>query len=174
MNLKHKLVLVILIFFNITNLYATEKFVYVDMEFLVNSSEAGKDISSKISKMHKKELEELKKIEEELKKGETDIINKKNVISNEEFEKKLSELRKKASDYQKQRNNNTKSLSEKRIKATNELLNLIQPILTEFASENSISIIFQKKAIVIGKTESDITNQILKILNEKHKEIVLN
>ena len=167
MNLKHKLILFILIFFNITNLYATEKFVYVDMEFLVNSSEAGKDISSKISKMHKKELEELKK-------GETDIINKKNVISNEEFEKKLSELRKKASDYQKQRNNNTKSLSEKRIKATNELLNLIQPILTEFANQNSISIIFQKKAIVIGKTDSDITNQILKILNEKHKEIVLN
>ena len=65
MKLKHKLILIILIFFNITNLYATEKFVYVDMEFLVNSSEAGKNITSKISKMHKKELEELKKIEEE-------------------------------------------------------------------------------------------------------------
>jgi len=86
----------------------------------------------------------------------------------------LNELRNKAKSFQKQRNNNTKSISEKRIKATNKLLNLIEPILTEFANKNSISIIFQKKSIVIGKTESDITDQILKILNEKYKKIKLN
>tara|TARA_B110000003_G_scaffold267979_1_gene296868 strand:- start:109 stop:573 length:465 start_codon:yes stop_codon:yes gene_type:complete len=122
----------------------------------------------------KKKIDELKKIEDELKKGEAEIINQKNVISEEEFDKKLSELRKKANEYQKERNNSTKSISEKRIKATKELLSLIQPILTQFANDNSISIIIQKKAIVIGKSESDITNQILKILNTKHKKINLN
>ena len=96
------------------------------------------------------------------------------MISKEEFDKKISELRIKARDYQKQRNINAKSLSEKRTKATDNLLSIIQPILTEFANKNSIAIIFQKKSIVIGKVELDITNKILEILNKKHKKIDLN
>jgi outer membrane protein len=174
MNIFNKIFLVIFFFFNLTLLNANANYVYVDMDLLVNSSDAGKYISSEISKIHKKKIELLKKIEEELKKGETEVINQKNVISKEEFDKKLSELRIKAQDYQKQRNNNAKSLSQKRIKATDNLLNIIQPILTEFANVNSISIIFQKKGIVMGKTDLDITNQILDILNKKHKKIDLN
>ena len=166
-----RIILFLLFFFNLSLLSATDKYVYVDMEFLVNSSIAGKEMNTQLTKMHKIKLDELKKIENELKEGETKIVNQKNVISKEEFDKKLSELRKKAKNYQKQRNDNTKSLSQKRIKATNLLLNLIEPILTDFANANSISIIFQKKSIVIGKTESDITNQILEILDKKHKKI---
>ena len=58
--------------------------------------------------------------------------------------------------------------------ATSQLINFLQPILSEYANNNSISIIFQKKNIVIGKTELDITEDILKILNENHKKIVIN
>ena len=101
-------------------------------------------------------------------------IKQKNVISNEEFEKKLSLLRNKASDYQKQRKKSNDSINEKRMNATSELVNLIQPILAEYANNNSISIIFQKKNIIIGKTELDITEDILKILNENHKKIAIN
>jgi len=144
------------------------------MEQLMNSSEAGMSISSQLTKIHKKSSTELKKIEEELKKEESDLIKKKNVISNEEFEKKLSLLRNKASDYQNQRKKSSDSINKKRMDATSDLVNLIQPILAEYANNNSISIIFQKKNIVIGKTELDITEDVLKILNENHKKIVIN
>ena len=172
MSFFFRIILILFFFFKLLN--AAEKYVYVNMDLLVNSSVVGKQIYSDLTKMHRKKLDELKKIEDELKKGEIDIVNQKNVLSKEEFNKRLNELRNKAKSFQKQRNDNTKSISEKRIKATNKLLNLIEPILTEFANKNSISIIFQKKSIVIGKTESDITDQILKILNEKYKKIKLN
>ena len=172
-NLK-KIFFIIIFFLNSSMLNANEKYVYVDLDFLINSSEAGKYISSTIENIHKKKIKDLKMIEQELQKGETEIVNQKNVISKEEFEKRLSELRDKAKDYQKQRNDNAKILSQKRVKATDKLLSLIQPILTEFANKNSISIIFQKKGIVIGKTELDITNEILEILNNKYKKIDLD
>ena len=174
MNFFFKIILILLFFFKLKLLNANEKFVYVDTDLLINNSKAGKQITAKLSKMHKKKIEDLKKIQEDLKKGEAEIINQKNVISKEEFDKRLSQLRKKANEYQKQRSNSTKLLSEKRIKATNNLLSLIQPILEEFASKNSISIIFQKKSIVIGKTDLDITGQILEIFNKKHQKIVIN
>ncbi len=173
MKIINKLILIFFIF-NFNLLKANENYVYVDTNILVNSSDAGKSISLEIEKLHKKTIEELKKVENELKEGESEIINQKNVISKEEFDKRLSELRVKAKDYQKQRNDNAKVLSQKRIKANEKLLSLIQPILTEYANANEIDIIFQKKSIVIGKTELDITNQILEILNKKHKKIDFN
>jgi len=170
----YNLVFIIIFFLNFNLLKANELISYVDMDLLMNSSEAGKSISSELTTIHKKTTAELKKIEEELKKEEAGLIKQKNVISNEEFEKKLSILRNKASDYQKQRKKSNDSINKKRLDATSELISLIQPILAEYANNNSISIIFQKKNIIIVKTELDITKDILKILNENHKEIVVN
>ena len=170
----YNLLFITIFFLNFTLLKAEELISYVDMEILMNSSEAGKSITSQLTTIHKKTMTELKKIEEELKKEESDLIKQKNVISNEEFEKKLSLLRNKASDYQKQRKKSNDSINKKRMDATSDLVSLIQPILAEYANNNSISIIFQKKYIVIGKTELDITEDILKILNENHKKIVIN
>ena len=161
-------------FLNFNLLKANELISYVDMDLLMNSSEAGKSITSQLTSIHKKTSAELKKTEEELKKEESDLIKQKNVISNEEFERKLTLLRNKASDYQKKRNKFNDSINKKRLDATSQLVSLIQPILAEYANNNSISIIFQKKNIIIGKTELDITEDILKILNEKHKKISIN
>ena len=170
----YNLVFITIFFLNFSLLKANELISYVDMELLMNSSEAGKSISSELTAIHKKTTAELKKIEEELKKEESDLIKQKNVITEEEFEKKLSLLRNKASDYQKQRKKFNDSINKKRLDATSELISLIQPILAEYANNNSISIIFQKKNIIIGKTELDITEDILKILNENHKKIAIN
>ena len=174
MKCKYKFIFITIFFFNVNLLKANELISYVYMDLLMNSSEAGKSITTQLTAIHKKTTEELKKIEEELKKEESDLIKKKNVISNEEFEKKLSLLRNKASDYQKQRKKSNDSINKKRMYATSDLVSLIQPILAEYANNNSISIIFQKKNIIIGKTELDITEDILKILNENHKKIAIN
>ncbi len=168
------LTFITIFFLNFSLLKADELISYVDMDLLMNSSEAGKSITSQLTTIHKKTMTELQKIEEELKKEESELIKQKNVISNEEFEKKLSLLRNKASDYQKQRKESNDSINKKRMDATSDLVSLIQPILAEYANNNSISIIFQKKNIVIGKTELDITEDVLKILNENHKKIVIN
>ena len=170
----YNLVFITIFFLNFSLLKADELISYVDMDLLMNSSEAGKSITSQLTTIHKKTMTELKKIEEELKKEESELIKQKNVISNEEFEKKLSLLRNKASDYQKQRKKFNDSINKKRLDATSELVSLIQPILAEYANSKSISIIFQKKNIVIGKTELDITEDVLKILNKNHKKIVIN
>jgi len=170
----YNLVFITIFFLNFNLLKANELISYVDMDLLMNSSEAGKSITSQLTAIHKKTTAELKKIEEELKKEESDLFKQKNVISNEEFKKKLSLLRNKASDYQKQRKKFNDSINNRRLDATSELVSLIQPILAEYADNNSISIIFQKKNIIIGKTELDITKDVLKILNENHKKIVIN
>ncbi len=65
-------------------------------------------------------------------------------------------------------------MNKKRTEFQSGLINIIHPILANYASENSISIIFQKRNIIIGKTELDITSDILNILNKKYKKIDIN
>ena len=43
--------------------------------------------------------------------------------------------------------------------------------MTKYASDNSISIVIQKKNIIIGKAELDITNKILDEFNSQVKSI---
>ena len=50
---------------------------------------------------------------------------------------------------------------------TNNLLKLINPILTKYSNKNKISIILQKKNLIIGKSELDITDEIIKIINNE-------
>ena len=50
------------------------------------------------------------------------------------------------------------------------LLKLINPILVKFSNENKISIILQKKDLVIGNIQLDITDEIIEIINVDIKE----
>ena len=60
------------------------------------------------------------------------------------------------------------------MKGTNIILNNLKPILSEYLKENSISIVLQKQNVIIGKKELDITEDIIKILDEKIKKIDIN
>ena len=50
---------------------------------------------------------------------------------------------------------------------TNKISKSINEILVEYSKDNSISFILQKKNLIIGKTEFDITDKIIKIVNKK-------
>jgi len=140
----------------------------------MNNSIAGKSITSQLENNHKKNISKFKNIEEELKKEEAEIISQKNVITKEEFEKKIIDLRDKANKFRKERNNNINNLNNQRLEATSKMITLVRPILSEFSDKNSISLIIDKKNIIIGKTILDITDDILKIVDEKIGKIQLD
>ena len=58
-----------------------------------------------------------------------------------------------------------KSLQSKKI------LDLLNPIITSFLKNKSIKILLQKEKILFADDELDITKEILKLFNKKHKKI---
>tara|TARA_B100000965_G_scaffold327117_1_gene289806 strand:+ start:2344 stop:2868 length:525 start_codon:yes stop_codon:yes gene_type:complete len=165
--------LTILIFFFIlqsTNLFA-EKIVYLNIEKIMKESKAGKSIINEINETNKKNLKKFKKIEEELKNDEQDLIAKKNILNEEEFKKKFNLLKKKIDDYKSLRQGSIQDITIKRRNASAEFFKKINPILGKYASDNDISFILQKKNIIMGKTELDITDDILKIVDNEVSKI---
>tara|TARA_B110001450_G_scaffold250574_1_gene269449 strand:- start:476 stop:997 length:522 start_codon:yes stop_codon:yes gene_type:complete len=148
--------------------------VYVDTDKILNESNVGKNIKKQVDAINDKNISNFKKIEEKLKAEEKKISQQKNIISKEEFEKKVNALRINANKFNKDVNDSKKDLVLKKNIATKKLLDDLTPILSEYASKNSIHIILQKSLVIIGREDLDITDSILTIVNKRVKNIKFN
>ena len=174
MKIKALLLIIFFIFFSKVSISQENKTVYLDLNMIMENSNAGKSINSQLETNHKKNIANFQKLEEELKNEEAKIISQKTVISKEDFEKKIMNLRDKANKYRKERNDSINNLNNQRLDATAKMITLIRPILSEYSDNNSISLIIQKRNIIIGKTSLDITDDILKIIDKKIEKISLD
>ena len=144
---------------------------YVDIDFIMNNSLAGKSIIKKLSQTKNSNQKEFLDIEKNLKEEENKIISKKNILSEKEYLKEVQLFTQKVEDYKLLRKKKINDISKNKSIAQKTLVDSLKPILAEYAQKNSISYIISKQNILIGKTELDLTNTILEILNLKIKNI---
>ena len=166
-----KIFFTIFFLFFSTNILAEDKIVYLDVNKLLNESEAGKYLNSELNKINNSNIEEFKKIENTIKSEEEKILKQKNILKTEEFNSKVNELREKYKSYQELKNDKNEEINKIRNNAGNKILKIVNEILSEYSSDKKISLIIEKKNIVIGKTELDVTNEILELLNKKIKKV---
>ena len=140
----------------------------------MNESIVGKSLIEQLEKIHKSNIAEFKKIEDFLKLEESSILSQKNILSGEEFGKKINSLKKKINDYKENRKQKIDSVSKKKVEANTKLFEILNPILADYSKKNDISIILRKKDIVIAKSDLDITDKIIGLINSKVKKINLN
>ena len=146
---------------------------YVDIDFIMNNSLAGKSILKKLNEINKSNQNEFKKIQKNLLDEEKKIISKKNILSEQEYLKEAELFKKKVEDYKLSRNKKINDLNIMKNNSKKKLIETLTPILAEYSQKNSISYIIPKQSIIIGKSELDLTKTILEILNSKIKKIKL-
>jgi len=162
---KYLLLFFFLSIFNYT--YADDKIVYLDINLILNNSEAGKFLNSELQSINNKNIEEFKQIELSIKLEDDKLSKQKNIIKEEDYKIKVSELRSKYKSYQELMKKKNTNLNKIRENGVNQILKVVNDILTEYSTKNNISFIVDKKNIIIGKNELDITNDILKLLDNK-------
>ncbi|MDA7831774.1 OmpH family outer membrane protein [Candidatus Pelagibacter sp.] len=165
-------VFVFIFFFNKVN--AEQKIVFLNMDQIISKSNAGLSILKQLNKLNDINLSALNNIEKDIKEKETKLISQKNIISESEFMNKVELLKKEINEHNQNRNKLISNFNKLKIENTNKLLKLINPILVKYSNDNKISFILQKKNLIIGKTEFDITDNILKIINNDIKEFNIN
>ena len=150
---------------------ANQSILYIDMNYLLNNSLAGKSIIAQLKNISETNIKNFKKIEEGLKSEEDKLISQQKILEKEEYLEQLNNFSKKVSNYKIERRNNNDSLLKKKTNAQKKLLNAIDPILKDYSKKNSVLYIIPKKNIIIGNTNLDITQIILKSLDENIKKI---
>ena len=161
----------LILFFIISSpLTSEQKIVFVDMDRLVSVSKPGSSIFDQLKDINNENLNFLKEEEKKFKEKEKKLIAQKNIISETDFKNKVDELKSEINNYNLNRNSMIENFNKLKVKNTNNLLKLINPILAKYSTENEISIILQKKDLIIGKTELDITDEVIKIVDNEIKE----
>ena len=67
-----------------------------------------------------------------------------------------------------------RSLQKKRDKGMNKILSELKIVLSEYSDQNKLTFIIDQKNIVIGRSDLNVTQEVLKKLNNKIKKITLN
>jgi len=165
---------IILLFVSISNQTVKADTYYLDFKYILNESDAGKKANKTLKNQLDQGVKTLKEKEKKLQKEEKDIIQQKKILSPEEYKKKITTLRTKVSSLQKERNSILESVSKKRRKARNQLLGALNPIVKNFMAEKNIKIVLDKKSILLGDENLDITKDIMVLLNKKINSINLN
>lgn len=165
-----KIIIIIVSFVIFSNIaIAVENIMYFDVQKVVALSKAGKSVKSQIEKINKSNTTEFNKIEDKLKKDEKALVAKKNVLSKEDFQKELNKLKVDIEKYKQTRNMKINETSIKGMDATKKILTLLTPILGKYAQENNITLVLDKKNVIIGRSEQDATDTILTIIDKEIK-----
>ena len=166
-----KFLIILFILLNQVNfVYAEVNIVFVDLNKIMTASKPGSSILKQLNKKNNQLLDNFKKDQKKLKDDEVKLIAQKNIISKEEFQSKIDKLKIEINIYNQNRKNIIKEFNVLKAETTDKFMKMMNSIFVEYSSEKSIAMIFDKKNMIIGQSELDITNEIIKIVNTEIKE----
>ena len=155
----------IIIFFTNTA-FSEEKILFIDMDRVISTSNSGVLILEQLNKLNKQNIIFFDKKEKIFKEKEVKLLSQKNIISETDFKNKVNELKTEINAYNQKKNEMINNFKKLKVDNTSKLSKSINEILIEYSEDNSILFILQKKNLIIGKTELDITDKIIKIVNK--------
>ncbi len=155
------------LFLGISN--ANDNLRFVDINYIINNSKVGKSLNQLIKSKNNTATQELNKIKKTLNEKKEKIITQKNILKEDEFNKLVKNYENEVKDFDELRKNKTNDFNNFRISSKKKILDALNPLMTNFLEKQSISILLQKDNILFGNKELDITNEILKIFDDKHK-----
>tara|TARA_B100000900_G_scaffold4301_1_gene3648 strand:- start:1383 stop:1895 length:513 start_codon:yes stop_codon:yes gene_type:complete len=152
---------------NISEAFSENNIALIDLDKILKNSNIGKTILKEIDELNSKNIKELKIKENELKQLEEDLKKKQNIISKDEFQKEVKTLKDKLAQFRKLKDDMVKNFENKKNANLNSFFKNINPIIQNYMDKNSIDILLERKNVFIGKTDSDITDIMIKEINKK-------
>ena len=165
-----KSVLIIFLSLVLTSNSFSQNILYADLDKIMQTSEVGKKIINYFKDKNNVLIEKVNLDKKNLLDKEKSLISKKNILQPEEFNKKVNDIKKEIDSLNKKNSNELKKINNEKNIVSKSFLEEINKILKEFAEKNKIDIIISSNHILIGKSELDVTDEILKIVDSKIKK----
>ena len=163
----------IIFFFSFINLKASVSTSFIDLDYIFFNSSAGKKFQEKFENDSKKIENKIKNEKKKIEDNKQQLNIKKNVLSNEEYDNEFKLIEEQIKMF----NIEIQKLDENLKKINNEakknFLNEINKILNNYAINNSIDIIINKKDLVLGRNKFDITDDILIEFDKSIKDLII-
>ena len=157
----------LLIFTKVT--YSIDKIAILDLDSLLEKTNYGKKIIADLNLLNEQNLKSLQKIEADIKINQEDIKKQKNLLSEEELENKVNKLNADIIEFQKTKKNLVSNFNLKKKNKLDEFFKMIIPEIETYINEKDITLVFDKKNLFIANKKNNITDEIVRIIDEKLK-----
>ena len=168
--MKKILIIVFIYTLHVNYAIANITIAFIDMDKIISTSKPGSFILSQLSDINLKNSTKLENDAKKLKNQEIKLISQKNILSEVDFQANINKLKLEFNNFNINRDRISKDFDNLRIENMNKLMKLINPILVNYSNDKSISMILNKKNLIIGKIELDITDEIIIIINRDIKQ----
>ena len=171
--LKRISFILIFLSLSINVLKADDKVSYIDIDYILTNTLAGKELLNTLKNEEEIKINKFKSNDDSFKNEEKQILAKKNLVSEKEMNKEMKALQIK---FQKYKIDKQKEIDDFKIKRNRNIvnfLNLINPIIEKYMSDNSIYMLIDKKNVFIANKEYDITNNLIELIDNQIKNIEL-
>ena len=158
--------IIIFTFFLISYSSAQEKIAFIDLNYLYINSKIGKKMNKEMQSKQKNINKELAEFQKKLDNEKKDLLAQKNVLAESGFRKKLVQLEDNLKKYNQILSKKNEDLRNFQKKSRDEFATILKSTLENYSKENSISMIFRKENLLIGKNTLDITKEILVLFNK--------
>lgn len=166
-----KKIIIICFFLQIISNNTYSQIVYIDINLILNKSDVGKSLNNHLKSINELNIKKYKEIQNEIITKEQALLAQQNIIEKSDFDKKFNQLSNEVQKYKSDKNKSIEKINNIKLENVKKILNVLNPIITNYVNENSISLVIPKKNIIVGKKNLDITEIILKLLNEKIKTL---
>ena len=167
MFLKKIYLIFVISFINLSYATSSENIVFIDIDYVLNNSNFGKNIYNDLNDLNEKNLKYLNEKEKLIKEKKLSIEKMKNISSKEKFNSDVELFNDQVEKYKIEKDKILNNFIKKKDEKLNNFLIKINPLIEEYMKENSIDLILEKNQIFIGNTSKDISEEILKIVNSK-------
>lgn len=139
---------------------------FIDLNYILSESVKGKKILNELNVKNKENNKIFEASEKKFEIKKNEITKLKNIISEDELKKKIDKFQLEVKKYKEEKKNTINSFENQKKNELDNFFNSLNQILNTYMQENDISMLIEKKSIIMANSTLDITKNILDIVNK--------
>jgi outer membrane protein len=153
------------------SVFAQTKVGIINIQKVIRTIKEGKAVNTTLTKSFKSKEKQLKAEEAKIKKQQEAYQKQTMLLSGEAKAKKEQEIRKAIAELQKKTMAYQKEIQKQEAQLKKPILDKLKPIIDSVSSKKGVDLTFEisSSPIVYAKTQVDITDEVIKEYDKKHK-----
>ncbi|NBW04920.1 MAG: OmpH family outer membrane protein [Alphaproteobacteria bacterium] len=141
----------------------------VSLDGVLRAAAANTKIKELLDGQREKFQEEFRQVELDLQQTERDLLAKRDVIAKDDYDKMVTAFQKRVANVQKDIQYKRQAIDNAYQKALNDVRKLAVDVIKEIAAERQIDLILNRDASVVFLPRLNISDEVLKRLDERTK-----
>lgn len=147
--------------------YSQQQIAVLDVMKLLKESKAAISMKEQLNKVAKKYTDEEKTKASEIQKKEEEILRQKSTLTPEAFSDRKNAFEKIVIDFNRERDKKRKALAKAERAAVEKIEVAVEKIVQNMISSGEVTIVVRKTAVILSKSDIDITQNVVEKLNKE-------